>query len=237
MDSSFWASFWPNLASTIIGVVIGLPIAIWLNSRAEKRAAKERTIESQTLYRRAILAIVAGLAHNEKKLQALLDALANSNALFDLGLDVTVWDITKDQIVPLLHDPELARRIAFHFATLSTQSRLSNLYLDQFAGIAAALGGGEKTRDVLKAHLVVKAGLLLLESQSFGGDLRQLVPAAFQSTRLTPAAADKRLIDARFARNDYIRLQQSSPLAGTPDLRLTCGFATETPTRPIPYAA
>lgn len=175
-NSSFWPAFWPNLASTVIGVVVGLPIALWINAKSNKTAIANRRADDSAALRHGILALLEGFVHNQKQLRTLIVTLAENKALFDLGLDTSAWDISKEQIVPLLKKPELARRVAFHFSTLIAQSRLSNLYLDQVAGVAAAIGGVEQTRAGLKAYLASKSTQLLTEGELLQNELKKELP-------------------------------------------------------------
>ncbi len=162
----FWSGFWPNLASTLIGVIVGLPIALWLNALAGRAATARRQSEDQTRLHDALKAVVAAQAHNQLRLQALRSALASAQALFDVGLDTAAWEAARDQIAPVLRNPELHRRIALHFGRLGTLSRLCSTYLDMVAGIASAIGGVEHTRDALRNHLLTMSEELLTEAKA-----------------------------------------------------------------------
>jgi hypothetical protein len=172
----FWSSFWPNLASTIIGVVVGLPVALWLNRLSQRSADASRHDQEQEQLRHGLISVMDALAHNQKQLERLVSTLESNQAMFDVGLDVAAWEAARDQIVPVLRNPELQRRIAFHFSRLGTLTRLCSMYLDLVAGIGATVSGVEKTREALKNHLVAISNKLLSEAETMHGEVKNLAP-------------------------------------------------------------
>ncbi len=171
----FWSSFWPNLCSTLVGVILGVPTALWLNAQAGRTANARRETENRERLENGLRAIVAALSYNRERVKSCLATLTNNQALFDVGLDAGAWETSRDEITPVLSNPELHRRIALHFVRLATLNRLSSMYLDMVAGIASALGGVDQTRDALRLYLISISNELLNDSGALEIEIKKIL--------------------------------------------------------------
>jgi hypothetical protein len=81
-----------------------------------------------------------------------------------LAVDYSAWDAVKSEIIPFLHDPELRRKLAYHFSRTEAVNRLNDLYLNYSAGIGSAVGGSEQTRTALRAYLLQNLSALETEA-------------------------------------------------------------------------
>lgn len=182
--NSFWSSFCPNIVSTVVGIVIGVPIALWINSQAASVGERTRVEQERERLQRGLTVVLAAIDFNRERLQEFNAVLPNDQVPFDVGLDVSAWDVSRDEIVPFLKNPDLQRRLAYHFSQFGTLARLSTLYLDQVVGVASALQGADRTRTALRNHLLKKIHELLDESQRLIQEV--------QATRSKPGSASQR---------------------------------------------
>jgi hypothetical protein len=172
----FWVAFWPGLAAIVAGIVIGLPFALWLNSYTESIGQQAKQSEERQRLNDGLVAVRAAIDFNRTQLQQFAKNLESHVVPFDLGLDVSAWDVSKAEIVPHMRDPDLQRRLAYHFSGLAALTRLNGLYLDQTVGVPSALGGSDNTRATLRTSLLARTRQLIEEAQA----LAQEVEAARQ---------------------------------------------------------
>jgi|LakMenE18May11ns_1017448.scaffolds.fasta_scaffold9826124_2 hypothetical protein len=167
--SQFWIDFWPNFTSTIFGLLLGLPLALWTN-RIFTNAQNRQNIEEQTKrLNNALQILKQTLLENNNRLKTTIDTINDSKVQFDIQLDISAWDAVKDDITQYLHDPNLKRRVAYHFSRLNTIAELNTLYLDFNAGINGTLSNAGNTREALKNHL-------LLHSSALSADIIEMLP-------------------------------------------------------------
>jgi hypothetical protein len=164
--TEFFRAFWPNLASTVLGVILAIPPALWLANTGER--AKHKA-ESGRLTQ-ALQIVSETLSFNRQQFKEVLATLNSSRVPFELTVDYSAWDAVKSEIIPFLHDPQLQRRLAYHFSRTQAVTKLNDLYLNYTSGIGAAIGGSEQTRDALRTYLLqtlsaldVEAGQLIEE--------------------------------------------------------------------------
>jgi len=127
----FWKAFWPNLFATAIGVAIGVPIALWINNYTTFIGEQARQAQNREQLNQGLTVVLRELDFNRERLQHFADVLRKDEVLYDLGLDLSVWEVTKGEIVPLLRDPALQQRLAYHFGQLNALSKVSGLSMDQ----------------------------------------------------------------------------------------------------------
>ena len=158
--SQFWTDFLPNFTSTVFGLLLGLPLAFWTNRKFTNAQDNQKQKEQKLRLENALKIIRQTLTENNARLQITVATINSGKVQFDIQLDISAWDAVKDDIAEHLHDPNLKKRIAYHFSRLNTMAKLNGMYLDFSAGIGAALGGVETTRDALKSNLLATAGFL-----------------------------------------------------------------------------
>lgn len=115
----FWEDFWPNMAATAIGIVLGAPAALWINRQVVKSANEEKEREDYVRVCNALRTISVTMSEN-------LSELVKNKAFYEKRaaqvmprINATVWDAVKADILNHLHNPELKRDLANHFASLN----------------------------------------------------------------------------------------------------------------------
>ncbi|MBF6989294.1 hypothetical protein [Cupriavidus sp. IK-TO18] len=173
----FWAGFWPNVAATFLGVIAGVPVALWLNRLSIRQAnARLRAGELEHL-RVGLEAVLTAFNHNRPRIRALLEMPTDQFPL-DLELDTSAWEVSRDQIVPVLREADLQRRIAYHFDRLQSLARLSALYLETVTGVTSALSGIEQKRAFLRQYIVSMSRDLLDEADAIRAAVKAKMPEA-----------------------------------------------------------
>ena len=170
---SFLPNFWPNLASTIMAIVIGIPIALWLTRYQQAVQERVQQTEQMDRLRNALTTVAGSIEFNRGQLDQLAKNLAGDRAPFEAGLDLSAWDASKTEIIPFLRDAELQRRIGHHFERLASVARLTNLYLDQVAGVQSALQSSAQTGIALRNHLQEVTSELVKASADLQALIRQ----------------------------------------------------------------
>lgn len=156
----FLKAFWPNFVSTVLGLVLGLPLALLVNRRVISHSEQLKQQSEQTQLNTALKILRQTLAANRGRLSVFVETLSNSKAPFNTMLDTTAWEAVRIEVTRYLHNPELQGRIAYHFSQLAALAKLNDSYIDFSAGVAAAIGGSEQTRTVLRSYLVKSAEAL-----------------------------------------------------------------------------
>ena len=174
--SQFWTNFWPNFASTLFGLLLGLPLALWTNRIITSLQDRQNQKDKSQRLNNALQIIKATLTENQTRLSITVSALNNGEVQLDTQLDVSAWDAVKDDLSEYLHDPDLKKRIAYHFSRLNTMSKLNSMYLDLSVGIGSALTGNEQTKLALKNNLLRTASFLMVDNL----DVRGLIEKVLQ---------------------------------------------------------
>jgi len=175
-SESFLPSFLPNFASTVIGVIFGVPIALWLNRKAQHSFNLERQKEKKDQLFHGLQSISEALEINRKELDHLVLVLESNNAVFELMLDYAAWDAAREQIVSVLRNAELVRKIAHHFEQMKNMSRTCERYLDMAIGIQSAMSGIEEKRNKLKLFLINRSKSLSLEARALRELIKEVMP-------------------------------------------------------------
>ena len=168
----FWVALWPNLLSTVLGIVLGLPAAFWLNDKVEQIGEKAKQAEEHQRLLDGLSVIQAAIEFDTAKLLNFgTDLKTGQLVTVDLALDTSAWDATKDQIVPLIENLGLKRRIAYYFGELSAISHVNDLYIEQYMGASAALNSAAQTRQNLRGFLLRRTQELIEEGAGLTADL------------------------------------------------------------------
>jgi hypothetical protein len=164
----FWEAFWPNLAATVIGVVFGVPAALFLSARGSREAAASKHKEDHDRLRAALTGISTSMDHNTAALGGLAKLLTDKRPWADYrDIDISAWDACKDEIVPILRDPDLQRRLAFHFHRLDILTHLVKSHLD-----LVLTGARPDAVKYLEEKLIEQAGELGVESARIANEVR-----------------------------------------------------------------
>lgn len=185
-----WASFWSGLASTVIGIVIGVPVALWLAHYGAAIQEHARRTEEEGRLERALLSVAVAVRHNAERTRSLAESLQLHQVPFDAGVDISAWEATKHEIVPLLKDAELQRRIAHHFTRIETIRRLATLLLDQSVGVASALQDAPRVREALRTHLLNEAQAVSKEADALAGEIARRVSSHSETVGPRPRTRD-----------------------------------------------
>lgn len=79
----------------------------------------------------------------------------NQNQIqFDTQVDSSAWDVVKSEIIQVLHNPRLQKRLAFHFWWLTSLTMSNKQYLDLCTGVNTAVSGMEPVKTSLKTHIL-----------------------------------------------------------------------------------
>ncbi len=152
--TEFWVNFWPNFVSTILGLILGLPIAVWTNNFFNKKQlANTKKLEIERL-KKALTVVKDTMIENKKKLEMTISLLNQNQIQFDTQLDSSAWDVVKYEIIQVLHNPKLQKRLAFHFSWLTSMTKSNKQYLDLNVGVNTTVTGMESAKAALKAHLI-----------------------------------------------------------------------------------
>lgn len=172
---AFWPNFWPGLASTVVGILFGVPIALGLAHYGVSIQEGARQADERARLQRGLKSLVVAVRHNADRLRHLSESLRDGRVPYDAALDVSAWDVSKQEIIPFLQDAEVQRRIAHHFTRAESVRKLAVLLLDQSVGVASALGGSAQTRKALSSHLQDESGNLSREAGQLADDIAKLV--------------------------------------------------------------
>lgn len=161
----FWINFWPNFASTIGGLIIGLPIALWTNRKIIKEQTKKKEAEDIGRLSNALDIIKKTLIENNSKMLDLENTIYQNQVQWETRLDISAWDAVKNDIIQYLHNPNLQKRIAYHFSRLNTLSHLNGMYLESTTGVTSIITGRDHMKEILKNYLISTIGSLLQDQQ------------------------------------------------------------------------
>ena len=84
-----------------------------------------------------------GHEHNAAQLDNLLNVLGEDKALLDLSLDTSPWGSVQTDFSSDV-DPNLRRRLAFHFHRLEAMVKLSDLYLSFIIGTNTSMSSAAR---------------------------------------------------------------------------------------------
>jgi hypothetical protein len=159
----------------VVGILVGVPIAMWLANYGLSIQEKARQADERARLQRGLKSVGAAISDNSDRLRKLSDALRAGQAPYDVALDVSAWDVSKQEIIPFLQGAEMKRRIAYHFTRAESVRRLAALLLDQAVGVASALGTAAQTRTSLSSHLQAESDELSREARQLADDIGKLV--------------------------------------------------------------
>lgn len=172
---AFWPNFWPGLASTVVGILLAAGIALGLAHYGLSIQEGKRQVDERARLERGLRSLTVAVRHNADRLRHLSDQLRGGRVPYDVALDVSAWDVSKQEIIPFLQDAEMHRRIAHHFTRTESVRRLAVLLLDQSIGVASALGAsGAQTRKRLSSYLQVESDDLSGEAGKLADDIAKL---------------------------------------------------------------
>jgi hypothetical protein len=174
LPDAFWSNFWPGMASTIVGVVVGVPIALWLAHYGALIQERARQAEDRSRLHRGLQSLSTAMRHNTDRLRHLSEVLQKDQVPLDVGLDVSAWEVSKQEIIPFLHDADMQRRIAYHFTRTEALRQLAALLLDQYVGVTSALVNAPQNRQALRNHMQRETDNLYREAEELANDISKV---------------------------------------------------------------
>ena len=102
----------------------------------------------------ALDVLVVALQNNAINLEEFAGIIGDSKAKWYFALDTSAWDTIKADIAPELTDPELRRKLAYHFGQLSALEDLNQQFLSFAFGVNRSMSSSDKTRESIKVTLV-----------------------------------------------------------------------------------
>ena len=166
-----WSTFWPM----VTGILIGVPIALGLAHYGLSIQERARQADERARLQRGLTSVAVAVNNNSDRLRQLSDLLRADRTPFDVVLDVSAWDVSKQEIIPFLQDAEMQRRIAHHFTRTESVRRLVALLFEQSVGVASALGSSAQTRKALISYLQAESDDLSREARQLAEDITKLV--------------------------------------------------------------
>ena len=147
----------------MFGLILGLPIALLVNRIIINAQDRKKKYEQEERLKNSLQIIRKTLAENNTRLKTTIKTIKESKVQFDIQLDISAWNVVKDDIIKHLHDSDLKKRIAYHFSRLGTLAQLNQMYLDFSIGVGSALRGVQLQRDGLKNNILNTASTLSTE--------------------------------------------------------------------------
>ncbi len=162
---SFWVQFLPNLLATLVGAAIGVPLGLWINRAAASHAERLRRQADIQRVLDALTSIVTVLRDNRSKLLELKEKYTNETALLSTRLYTSAWDTLASDIGLGLPDPDLRRRLAYHFLHLKQFDATNERLLDLSGlGTQSIMTHSEQMAKFLLKDLTFSAGELATEA-------------------------------------------------------------------------
>jgi len=127
----FWDAFWPNLASTLVGAAIGVPVGLFINRQAVRFTERRALLAENKLLQRTLTALDAALQCNYEVLSLLVDKKKREAQRLVKPLDTGTWDAVRSLIPASFRDPELLRRLAYHWVQLGQVTAMHHMILQQ----------------------------------------------------------------------------------------------------------
>ena len=127
----FWDAFWPNLASTLVGAAIGVPLGLLINRHAiwfTERSARQTELK---LLKRTLDALEIALECNHEILCVLADKKQRNDQGLAKPLDTGTWDAVRSLLPTSFRDPQLLRRLAYHWVQLDQVTTMHHMILEQ----------------------------------------------------------------------------------------------------------
>jgi len=159
----------------VTGILIGVPIALGLAHYGLSIQERARQADERARLQRGLTSVAVAVNNNSDRLRQLSDLLRADRTPFDVVLDVSAWDVSKQEIIPFLQDAEMQRRIAHHFTRTESVRRLVALLFEQSVGVASALGSSAQTRKALISYLQAESDDLSREARQLAEDITKLV--------------------------------------------------------------
>ncbi len=175
--SGFLRDFWPNLVATVIGLILGLPIALWTNRWMLAHEQRAEGVEALARLRVGLESIRAAVVSNTRRSKQLVDLLRNNEAILDLGIDTTTWEVNRTDVVPLIRDPALRTRLGHYFERVATACRLG----DALVAHNMALAGARIVSHGAKVELCKAITRMFEDVDADGQGLGALLEKALQS--------------------------------------------------------
>lgn len=145
----FLPRFFPVFTATFLGVLLSFALNRLIERKSER---KQRRADIRQL-NRALDAIVGAIKYNRERLCSIRDTLSDQQINVDPALDYSTWEAVKRDIVQHLHDPELQRRIAFHFSRAKAIHELNDMLFNYTAGVGSAYSQSERLSDHLRSYM------------------------------------------------------------------------------------
>jgi hypothetical protein len=127
----FWDAFWPNLASTLVGAAIGVPVGLFINRQAVRFTERRALLAENKLLQRTLTALDAALQCNYEVFSLLVDKKKREAQRLVKPLDTGTWDAVRSLIPASFRDPELLRRLAYHWVQLGQVTAMHHMILQK----------------------------------------------------------------------------------------------------------
>lgn len=127
----FWDAFWPNLASTLVGAAIGVPAGLLINRQAVRYAERRSHRAEDKLLQHTLEVLYSALECNKKVLSQLVNKEKRKARKLIKPLDTGTWDAVRTLLPSSFRNPELLRRLAYHWVQLGQVTAMHHMILQQ----------------------------------------------------------------------------------------------------------
>lgn len=179
---NFLSSIGPDLFVMFVALLLGIPFALWTDRRLKKREERAEITANKERLVRGLNVLETALRYNRRRFDYLTQTFAGGVVEFDPALDLSAWEACITEVVPLLHDADLRRRLAFHFSRLEALAKVHNRALNLAVGMESTLMNAQNTRTRLKPYL-------LATMEALDGEAASLITALAEAKEVYGSAS------------------------------------------------
>jgi hypothetical protein len=138
MDS-FWINFSADFVATILGAIIGIPIALGINRRFIKDANRREEASNKVSLQNALGLIKESILFDKEIIRDIVNALNGSIAdtakIVSLGINYSMWEAVKGEIIEHSKDVELKINLTSYYYNAERLMYLKQVVEDFIFGI------------------------------------------------------------------------------------------------------
>ena len=140
-------------------------ILLWTDRIIRKQQNKRTDKENKIKLKKAVQMLELTLNENIPRLETLIQTINNQKVAFDPSLDVSVWNVVKNELISHLRDATIQKRTAYHFSKLNSLMRLNSRLLELITGINSAINGTKATKNSLMTTIVREGSFLKKDTE------------------------------------------------------------------------
>jgi len=173
-SKNFLDSFLPNILSTLIGVIVGLPTALYANRKLNAFSNRSKKLEQLNRLSKSIEITNNSIINNKTALITMLANVNEKTSVLTTNLDITSWDIVKNELINNQINPIITNKLAYYFNQITNIEILCRKHLDYTIGVNAALGfGAEDTKKTITLHIRKSVPNLILYGDTLLKEIKE----------------------------------------------------------------